>query len=94
MLQPHVQAFTQERMFSKCSPLGELHPADPLPRCFAAHPDAGAVWGLSAHGGGGTEQHPGEGGYAGGAGGVCFGNEGACSIPALTAQQSLDFISA
>lgn len=34
------------------------------------------------------------GGYARGAGGVRFGNEGACSIPALTPQQSLDFISA
>lgn len=33
-------------------------------------------------------------GCAGGAGGGCFGDEGVCSIPALTAQQSLDFSSA
>uniref|UniRef100_A0A8C8E8G0 Solute carrier family 4 member 9 n=1 Tax=Otus sunia TaxID=257818 RepID=A0A8C8E8G0_9STRI len=41
-------------------PLGESHPADPLPSCFAAHPHASAVRGLSAHGGGSAEQHPGE----------------------------------
>lgn len=92
----HTSRFLHERALSRHRPQG--CPADAPPHCLAAHPDAGAVRGVPAHGGDGPEQHPGEGGRAALGGGALVlvllgGEEGLCSATAATAQHSLDFCS-